>query len=108
MASLTKRSALNLFGDLTRLTGIWVPVAVALVALPACAQETGIEGRVNDPSGAVMAAVNVSATGADGLKFSTRTNPGGLYQFPTLRAGSYVLRFEIAGFTPAERTLSLL
>jgi len=108
MASPTRRSALNLFRVLTRLTGIWIPVVIALVALPACAQETGIDGRVNDPSGAVMAGVIVTATGADGLKFSTRTNSGGLYQFPTLRAGSYVLRFEIPGFTPAERTLSVL
>jgi len=55
-----------------------------------------------------MTGVLVTATGTDGSKFSTLTNSAGLYQFPTLRAGSYTLRFEISGFSPAERTVSLL
>jgi hypothetical protein len=55
-----------------------------------------------------MTGVLVTATGNDGSKFRTLTNLAGLYQFPALRAGSYTLRFEISGFSPAERTVSLL
>ncbi len=84
-------------------------IAVAMlgcVQLPA--QQTGISGHVTDPSGASVAVVKVTAAGDDGSNFSTITNAQGLYQFPTLRAQKYVLRFEASGFAPAERTLSLL
>ena len=79
-----------------------------LMCLPAFAQQTGISGRISDPSNAVVANVTVTATGEDGTKVATTTNATGLYQFPGLRAGSYRLRFEVAGFAPAERTVTLL
>lgn len=78
-----------------------------LCCLPLVAQQTGIGGRVTDPSGASIVAGVVSATGADGSKLATTTNAQGLYQFPTLRAAPYVLRIEAPGFSPAERSLSL-
>ena len=80
----------------------------ALVCLPLLAQQTGISGRVSDPSNATVANVVVSATADDGTKISTTSNKDGLYQFPGLRAGSYLLRFEVAGFAPSERSLTLL
>jgi hypothetical protein len=73
-----------------------------------CAQGTGISGRVTDPSGGVIGNVAVTATGAEGRKLSTITNAQGLFQFPTLRAATYLMRFESPGFAPAERTLTLL
>ncbi|HEY3940785.1 MAG TPA: TonB-dependent receptor [Bryobacteraceae bacterium] len=79
-----------------------------LVCSPLLAQQTGISGRVSDPSNLVIANVRVTATGQDATKVSTLTNATGLYQFPTLRAATYVLRFESPGFAPAERTLTLL
>jgi Carboxypeptidase regulatory-like domain len=78
---------------------IWVPLI---------AQETGISGRVTEASNAVIANVAVTATGEDGTKASTTTNGTGLYQFPGLRAGIYRLRFDVSGFAPAERTITLL
>jgi hypothetical protein len=72
------------------------------------AQQTGVTGRVTDPSNASVAGVKVTITGADGTAVTTTSNTDGIYQFPTLRAGSYVLRYEVAGFAPIERTLSLL
>ncbi len=72
------------------------------------AQQTGIGGHVTDPSSANIATAKVTATGDDGSSFSTVTNAQGLYQFPSLRAQKYVLRFESSGFAPAERTLALL
>jgi hypothetical protein len=72
------------------------------------AQQTGITGRISDSSSAVISGVKVSATGEDGAMFSTLTNAQGAYQFPTLRAERYTIRFEASGFAPAERTLTLL
>jgi hypothetical protein len=80
----------------------------ALICLPVMAQQTGITGRVTDPSNASVADVKVTATGADGSTSSTSTNASGIYQLPALRAGSYTIRYEIGGFAPAERTLDLL
>ena len=78
------------------------------VCLPLLAQQTSISGRVTDPSGSVITDVKVTATGEDGTALSTSTNAGGLYQFPGIRAGNYRLRFDVSGFAPAERTVSLL
>ncbi len=72
------------------------------------AQQTGITGRVTDPSNATVAGAIVTATGEDGAKVATLTNQLGIYQFPALRAASYVLRFDSPGFAPVERTITLL
>jgi hypothetical protein len=82
--------------------------AVLLATLPLAAQETGITGRVTDPSGAAVQNVAVTASGEDGSKVSTTTNTDGLYQVPALRGQSYVVRLEGTGFAPAERSLTLL
>src|SRR5258708_21879567 len=82
--------------------------ACALTAGLTLAQQTGISGRLTDPSEASVAGAKVTATSDEGSKAATLTNSQGLYQFPTLRAAKYVLRFEAPGFTVAERTLSLL
>lgn len=83
-------------------------LAVAAGCLPLLAQQTGVAGRVTDPSAASIATVRVTATGSDQSKLETTTNAQGLYQFPALRAGTFVLRFEAPGFAPAERTVTLL
>jgi len=64
-----------------------VLLLAVLISLPLFAQQTGISGRVNDPSNAVVANVAVPATGADGTKVTTTTNASGQYQFPGLRGG---------------------
>jgi Carboxypeptidase regulatory-like domain/TonB dependent receptor len=81
---------------------------LALTAVLASGQQTSITGRLTDPSNAIMTNVVVTASGDDGTKLATHTNGQGMYQIPGVRAGKYVLRFEIPGFVPAERTLALL
>lgn len=81
---------------------------LAVAAGLSWAQQTGITGRLTDPSNATVATAIVVATGDDGLQVQTVTNNLGIYQFPALRASKYVLRFQAPGFSPAERTLSLL
>ena len=80
----------------------------AFVAAVSFAQQTGITGRVTDPSGATIAAAVVTLTAEDGAKSDTVSNAQGVYQFPALRAGKYVLRFQAPGFAVAERTFPVL
>jgi hypothetical protein len=82
-------------------------ILTTLACLHLSAQQTGISGRVTDPSKASIADGIVKATGDDGSKFATTTNTQGMYQFPALRAAKYVLRFEAPGFAPSERTITL-
>src|SRR5580704_9522643 len=86
--------------------------ALLIIGLLSCGmlfgQETGISGRVIDPTNAVLVDAKVSVAAVDGAKVATLTNGQGLYQFPSLRATQYVLRFEAPGFAPVEKTLTLL
>jgi len=83
-------------------------VGLAVAAGLSLAQQTGITGRVTDPSNASVVAAAVTATADDGSKFDTVSNAQGIYQLPALRAAKYVVRIQSPGFAPAERTLSLL
>ena len=79
-----------------------------LCAALACAQQTGISGRITDGTGAVIINAIIFATEAEGGKASVVTNSQGIYQFAAIPAANYKLRFEAPGFTPAEKTLGLL
>ena len=60
-----------------------------------------IAGRVTDPSGLAVPGVVVTANGsAAALSRSVRTADDGRYVIDGLRAGDYMVRFEIAGFVP--------
>lgn len=70
------------------------------------AQGTGgrILGRINDPSGAVLANVKVTAVN-DGTAVShdANTNDSGDYVFPNLPVGTYSLTFDLTGFKKVVR-----
>ena len=73
------------------------------------AQQTSINGKVTDESGGVVANAKVTATPkAGGATESTLTNTSGLFYFPTLNAADYLVRAEMPGFSPVEKTLTLL
>lgn len=58
-----------------------------------------IEGSVTDPSGAMVADVDVKARNVQtSAPFATKTNEGGLFHFPVLPLGTYELTMEHAGF----------
>ena len=64
-----------------------------------------ISGRVNDNSGAVVLGANVNLKNADtGVQQSTKTNGQGLYNFPSLRVGTYTVSVKQAGFKTTEVT----
>jgi hypothetical protein len=93
---------------MTRSVSLRLLLTATLVCFQLLAQQTGISGRVTDPSGATIANTKVIASGEDGSSFDTTTNSQGLFQFPAVRATKYVVRFEAPGFAPAERTVTLL
>src|SRR5262245_41747153 len=83
-------------------------LALAVVAPLAAQTVTGtIEGRVTDPSGAVMAAADISARNTEtGLVRTTKTNPDGYYHLTFLPVGPYLIFAEAKGFGRKERSAS--
>ena len=78
-------------------------LAVALLAWPAAAQEQrgSIEGTVRDTSGAVLPGVTVTAQ-SNAAKVDTVSDAQGVYRFPSLLPGIYVVSAELAGFQPGK------
>jgi len=78
----------------------------------AVAQETinyaSVSGRVTDPSGAVVAATQVTARQTEtNLTASAETDGEGRFRFPYLRVGTYEVTVRAAGFADATRRLAL-
>src|SRR5579863_9290405 len=72
-----------------------------LGALPLMAQEVsaGITGRVTDPSGGSIVGATVTAKDLDRqTPWTTKSNEDGIYSFPRIPVGRYVLKVESAGF----------
>src|SRR5438477_8337141 len=90
----------------TMMTGIFAPILVAVLALPALGQTFGeITGVVTDPSGAVVARAAVTVTNpATNFTRRVTTNVSGNYSFPALLPGTYNVRAETQGFQAEVRT----
>ena len=81
--------------------------ALACLALPLAAQlNTGqVSGKVFDTSGAVVPAVEVTATSeSTGAAQSSTTDTSGFYSFPSLPRGNYRIRVSKEGFRVSERS----
>ncbi len=86
-----------------------VGVVLSLVPALLWGQGTGgrasISGTVTDPSGAVVAGVNVTALNtATGLSSTVTTTGAGTYVIPLLPVGTYTLTFQKEGFKTESRT----
>ena len=80
-------------------------LAIAIATNPAVAQTTfaGIVGTVRDSSGAVVTGLKVTVNNkATGEQFSQATNELGIYEFTTLKPGTYTVHAEQAGFRPVD------
>lgn len=82
-------------------------VVVSLVP-SALAQQTGVAGRVTDPSGAVISGAVVDVQQAGGGHFAASTNTNGLYQVPALSASDYIIIVTAQGFDTVKKHLTLL
>src|SRR6516165_6002619 len=93
MSMLTSRCAALILG-------------MVLGSLSSGAQESRgiIAGRVTDPSGAVVAGVDVRATNQQsGVVAAARTNDAGNYTIPYLVPGVYTVSATFAGFKKTEK-----
>ncbi|RPH79545.1 MAG: TonB-dependent receptor, partial [Candidatus Rokuibacteriota bacterium] len=80
-------------------------VAIFVAAAPAVAQETttgSIEGRVIDAQGLAVPGATVTVTSSQGSRTFVSDSEG-RYFAPFLTPGTYTVRAELQGFTPAER-----
>lgn len=84
--------------------------ALALVATGTLyAQQTELAGNITDQSGAAIPGASVhAAPAAGGAALAVQSTKDGVYHFPFLQAGDYVLRVEASGFTTVEKKLTLL
>jgi len=88
-------------------TSLLAWLTAALLVLPAAAVEAGqaavLTGRVADAAGAPVPGAAVSAVSASlvGRSHATATDPGGMYRFPSLPPGTYLVVAERDGLTTA-------
>lgn len=84
---------------------------VVLAALPRYASAqldvATIQGRVTDQSGALVPNAKVTASGVEtSTNRVTTTNSDGVYSFPSLKPGKYVISIEASGFSKVKLTIS--
>ena len=84
-------------------TAIYTAVICCLVAAAWGQEDTGLSGRVLDPSGAVVPKATVSIGSATGATRSTTSNSQGIYQFRKLTPGRYTVTAEAPGFAVFQR-----
>src|SRR5262245_32484886 len=84
---------------------LWLLLCVlALFATPALAQfETGnVVGTIKDSSGAVVPLAKVTLTNTQtGVSVEKISDANGIYEFITVRPGTYVITAEKSGFSIA-------
>ena len=82
--------------------GVLLVTAICLLAPALMFGQTSnasLGGSVNDPSGAVLPGVEVSARNVGtGIVNTTVTNETGTYQFPNLQTGTYAVTAMLPGF----------
>ena len=81
---------------------------VVVLSLTARAQQTGITGTVQDPSGAVVVGARVEAKQLSGATFSATTNASGKYVLPALVAADYTVTASAKGFGAAAKKITIL
>jgi hypothetical protein len=87
-------------------------VLLSIVSLPgqllSQAANGSITGRVTDSAGALLPGTNVTLTRTDtGLVLKSVTNNDGVYSFPSLQTGPFVVETARSGFKSAKATITL-
>jgi hypothetical protein len=89
---------------------VLVAVMVGLGAVTAWGQVANgsITGRVTDTTGAALPSTDVTLTRTDtGLVLHATTNGEGIYSFPSLQTGPYVVETAKAGFKTTKESITL-
>lgn len=88
--------------SVSSLLALFLSAAFASLASAQSAAFATITGRVQDPKGAVVPDITVTATNTEtGLVRTTKTTGEGLYRFENLAPGIYNVSVETAGFAKA-------
>lgn len=89
-------------------TIVLVLAALATSHSPLATAQTGfasLSGRVADHSGAVIQKADVTLKNLDtGVVLASQTNNDGIYSFPSVQPGSYVMRVQKQGFRSVDVT----
>jgi carboxypeptidase family protein len=85
-----------------------IPFLLLVVAIAARAQQTGINGTVTDPSGAIVIGAKVEVKQAGGATFVATTNSVGAYIIPTLVAADYTVTVSAPGFGTIDEKITIL
>src|ERR1700761_9440649 len=80
---------------------------VTPVALLAQTPTSSLQGRVLDPSGAVIPEAQVTITSASGKVSNVQSDAGGSYVVRGLAAGAYTVNATTAGFAPFTSSVTL-
>jgi hypothetical protein len=99
MRRMTRIAAWTVLSLVTGIAALWAQTGA-----------TSLRGQVLDRSGAAIAQAKVTLTDpAKALERQTTTNNSGVYEFPALPPGTYLLSVEMSGFrTYQRRNLQLL
>src|SRR5260370_31540191 len=90
------------FVSLRRSAGICLAVLLFLVCTASAQRGTSgsIEGTITDAQGATISGAKMSAVNSDtGLKLESVSDESGLFHFPVVPPGTYVVTAENAGFS---------
>jgi len=83
-------------------------LAILFTAGVMYAQQTSITGALTDQSGGTVPDAKVTVMQKGGTGNAMLTNKQGVFLFPSLQAGEYVVRAEAPGFAIVEKTVTLL
>lgn len=83
--------------------------AISAVPLLAQTSTTSVRGTVTDPSGALVPSAQISLTNtADNAVTNGLSDKSGLYSFPQLQPGTYLISVTATGFATATKQATLL
>jgi len=83
-------------------------LVLLLVLIPVCAaaQSASLSGKVLDLQGLPVASAQLRLTASGGIAIQdTLTNDTGMFSFPSLRTGSYLLTVSARGFNPLSKSV---
>lgn len=91
-----------------RWLNFFLVIAIMLLPLPIYSQIAGtgsIQGRITDPTGAIISSATVTAINiATQVKHEATTDSNGLYNFPNLAIGTYSVEAAASGFNRYRQT----
>src|SRR5437879_6188852 len=91
------------FVPMCRAVGICMAILLFLVCTASAQRGTSgsIEGTITDSQGGAISGVKLSAVNSDtGLKLESASDENGIFHFPVVPTGTYVVTAESSGFSP--------